>query len=152
MKEVDYGFVGDVDRVDGTLLSTLLDHGLTPVIAPLTHDGQGQMLNTNADTMASVVAEALAQHYEVSLVFCFEKAGVLSNPDDETSAIPFVNKTLFQDLKARGIVSGGMIPKIENALQAVDHGVAQVLITRADLLNQEGGTLVAQQPQNVKEV
>ena len=143
VKEVDYGFVGDVDRVDGTQLSTFLDHGLTPVIAPLTHDGQGQMLNTNADTMARVVAKSLAHHYEVSLIFCFEKAGVLSNPDDETSAIPFINKALFQDLKARGIVSGGMIPKIENALQAVDQGVAQVLITRADLLNQEGGTLVA---------
>ena len=150
VKEVDYGFVGDVDHVDGTLLSTFLDHGLTPVIAPLTHDGQGQMLNTNADTMARVVAEALAQRYEVSLIFCFEKAGVLTNPDDDTSSIPFINTALFQDLKARGIVSGGMIPKIENALQAVDHGVAKVLITRADLLGQDGGTLVAQHSQDAE--
>ena len=140
VKEVDYGFVGDVDHVDGTLLSTFLDHGLT----------QGQMLNTNADTMARVVAEALTQRYEVSLIFCFEKAGVLTNPDDDTSAIPFINTALFQDLKARGIVSGGMIPKIENALQAVDHGVAQVLITRADLLGQDGGTLVAQHSQDAE--
>lgn len=143
VKEVDYGYVGDVDRVDGTLLSTFLEHDLTPVIAPLTHDGRGQMLNTNADTMARVVAEALAEIYEVSLVFCFEKAGVLARPDDDSSAIPFINADSFQELKSRGIVSGGMIPKIENALQAVSHGVAQVLITQAGRLGEPCGTRVA---------
>ncbi len=142
VKDIDYGFVGDVDNVDDTILSSLLEHGLTPVIAPLTHDGHGQLLNTNADTMARVVAEAMARLYEVTLIFCFEKAGVLVNPDDDTSVIPFINSEIFSGLKTNGIVSGGMIPKIENALEAVSHGVAQVLITKADKLDESCGTFV----------
>lgn len=129
---VDYGFVGDVDRVDSDALSRLLDNGFTPVVAPLTHDGAGNMLNTNADTMASSVAVAMAPRFRVSLVYCFEKPGVLANADDDSSLIPTITRADFQHYVAIGTVSGGMLPKISNALNAVDHGVAQVVITRAD--------------------
>ncbi len=148
VKDIDYGFVGDVDSVDSALLTILLNHGLTPVIAPITHDGKGQLLNTNADTMARVVAESVAEHYEVSLIFCFEKPGVLAQPDDDTSAIPFIDRRSFHELKAQGIVSGGMIPKIDNALEAIDKGVAQVVITKADKLGESCGTIVGKRDYN----
>ncbi len=139
---VDYGFVGDVDRVDGARLAQLVEVGITPVLAPLTHDGQGQLLNTNADTIASEVAKALAPYYEVTLVYCFEHAGVLSNPADEQSVIPLITRSSFEQFKAEGIVSGGMLPKIENSLAAVEAGVKRVVITRADALGAGCGTRI----------
>jgi len=139
---IDYGYVGDVDRVDGERLSHLIESGITPVIAPLTHDGEGSMLNTNADTIASETAKALAKRYDVRLVFCFEKAGVLADADDETSVIPTIRRADFSRLKADGTVSGGMLPKLENAFAAIDAGVSQVVITRSDALGQTGGTLI----------
>ena len=139
---VDYGFVGDVDRVDGARLAQLVEAGITPVLAPLTHDGQGQLLNTNADTIASEVAKALAPYYEVTLVYCFEHAGVLSNPADEQSVIPLITRSSFEQFKAEGIVSGGMLPKIENSLAAVEAGVKRVVITRADALGAGCGTRI----------
>ena len=139
---VDYGFVGDVDRADGDKLHTLIEAGIVPVMAPLTHDGQGNILNTNADTIAGETAKALAKHYDVTLVFCFEKKGVLSNPDDEESVIPIITRTDFERYIADGTISGGMIPKIENAFNAIDAGVKQVLITKADNLGSNNGTTI----------
>lgn len=139
-QEVDFGFVGDVDRVDAEALSALLEKGFTPVMAPLTHDGKGNMLNTNADTIASETARALAALYDVTLVYTFEKKGVLSNPDDDESVIPEITHGSFRQLVADGTVSGGMMPKIENALAAIDAGVSEVRITRAD--NLDGGTVI----------
>ncbi len=139
---VDYGFVGDVDYVRGDLLQSLLAQGTVPVIAPLTHDGQGHMLNTNADTMASETAKALAQYGDVTLVYCFEKPGVLSDPDDDGSVIPVITQNDFDRLTADGTISGGMKPKVENALAAVAAGVRRVIITQASAIGQEGGTVI----------
>ena len=139
---VDYGFVGDVDRADGQMLQTLIEAGITLVMAPLTHDGQGNILNTNADTIASETAKALAPFYDVTLVFSFEKRGVLSNPDDDNSVIPVITRPLFNQYVADGVISGGMIPKIENALAAVDAGVSRVVITLATALDGNQGTVI----------
>ena len=141
---VDYGFVGDVDKADGEALARLLQSGVVPVMAPLTHDGHGQLLNTNADTIAGETAKALAHHFEVTLVYCFEHAGVLKDANDEESLIPTINRASFEALVADGTVSGGMIPKIENCLQAVEQGVARVVITAADALGTDSGTVITQ--------
>lgn len=139
---IDYGFVGDVDRVDGERLSMLVEAGITPVMAPLTHNGQGDMLNTNADTIAAETAKALANHYDVTLVYCFEHAGVLTNSDDEESVIPLITREKFELLKADGTVSGGMLPKIENSLAAVEAGVKRVVITKVDKIGTHQGTSI----------
>ena len=135
---IDYGYVGDVVEVNGAHLRTLLDNGLTPVIAPITFSADGLLLNTNADTVASETAVSLAP--DVQLTFCFEKAGVLSNPDDESSLIARITHELYTQLKAEGIISGGMIPKIDNAFAAIEHGVQSVRITHAS--NLQGGTII----------
>ena len=134
---VDFGFVGDVDYADGQRLQQLLDAGITPVIAPLTHDGQGQMLNINADTMAQTVAVSLA---DSALTFCFELPGVLSNPHDASTLIPHITEPEFQGLVEDGIIAGGMIPKLENAFAALRAGVSSVRIT--NIHNLQGGTLI----------
>ena len=139
---VDYGFVGDVDAADGNMLSRLIEAGITPVMAPLTHDGEGHILNTNADTIASETAKALAAIYDVTLIFSFEKKGVLSNPDDDESVIPTITRTLFDKYKADGTISGGMLPKIENALAAVEAGVSRVIITLATAIDGQHGTVI----------
>lgn len=139
---IDYGFVGDVEHVNADMLKLLLDAGITPVMAPLTHDGEGFMLNTNADTIASETAKALASLYDVTLVYSFEKKGVLSNPDDDDSVIPVITHEIFEAYVTDGTISGGMIPKIHNALSAVDKGVRQVIITLADDLEGKEGTKV----------
>lgn len=143
VKEVDYGFVGDVKQVNAELLADLIAKGIVPVMAPLTHDGMGHLLNTNADTIAGETAKALARHFDVTLVFCFEKRGVLRDEHDDDSVIPSIDRSLFAQLTAEGIILGGMIPKVENSLQAVEAGVSQVIITQADALGQPGeGTVV----------
>jgi len=139
---VDFGFVGDVDRADGDMLSRLVEAGITPVMAPLTHDGDGHILNTNADTIASETAKALADQYDVTLIFSFEKKGVLANPDDDDSVIPVITRTSFDAYKADGTISGGMLPKIENALSAVDAGVNRVIITLATAIDGQHGTVI----------
>lgn len=139
---VDYGFVGDVDVVDAQLLHNLIEQGLVPVLAPLTHDGQGTLLNTNADTIAAETAKALASLYDVTLIYSFEKAGVLRDPDDEASVIPTITRSDFESYKADGTISGGMIPKIENALQAVEAGVDKVVITLATAIDGHHGTVI----------
>ena len=139
---VDYGFVGDVDAADGLMLSRLIEAGITPVMAPLTHNGEGHILNTNADTIASETAKALADLYDVTLIFSFEKKGVLSNPEDDDSVIPVITRTLFDQYKANGTISGGMLPKIENALNAVNAGVSKVIITLATAIDGKHGTII----------
>ena len=137
---IDYGFVGDVTQVNGSYLRMLIGMGLTPVIAPITYSAEGLLLNTNADTVASMTAISLEP--DVQLTFCFEKAGVLSNPDDESSLIPRITRESYSQLKADGIISGGMIPKIDNAFAAIEHGVQSVRITHAS--NLQGGTIIVE--------
>lgn len=129
---VDYGWVGDVKRVNAEAVATLIESGCCPVVAPLTHDGCGHMLNTNADTMAGGMAKAMAAHYDVTLMFCFEKPGVLADENDDSSLIPTITPAVLDDLKRRGVVSGGMIPKLDNAIACVSAGVESVVITQAD--------------------
>ena len=142
VKEVDYGFVGDVEKVNADLLANLIRQGVVPVMAPLTHDGQGSMLNTNADTIAGETAKALAELFDVTLVFCFEKKGVLSDESDDDSVIPVITPELFKDYVEQGVIQGGMIPKLENSFSAIDAGVSQVVITLASAIHQQGGTVI----------
>lgn len=131
---VDYGWVGDVKRVDGEALSRLIENGVMPVMAPLTHDGKGHILNTNADTIAAETAKGLAPYYDVTLVFCFEKHGVLRDADDDGSVIPSLNRSEYEALKAEGVITDGMIPKLDNAFSTIEHGVKEVVITHASCL------------------
>ena len=141
---VDYGFVGDVKQANGTIIAHFIDTGLIPVIAPLTHDGEGHMLNTNADTMASETAKAMAAvGFDVTLIYAFEKPGVLRNPDDDNSVIATINHADFEVYKADGTISGGMLPKIENALAATDAGVKRVIITQATAIDGLHGTVIS---------
>lgn len=140
--EVDYGFVGDVKEVNADLLASLIRQGIVPILAPLTHDRQGHILNTNADTIAGEAAKALAKHFEVTLMFCFEKKGVLMDENHDESVIPEIDRTSFQRYVEQGIIQGGMIPKLENAYQAIDAGVKQVIITQASEIHKGTGTRV----------
>ena len=135
IETVDYGFVGDIDQVNADLLADLIAKGVVPVMCPIGHDAQGNLLNTNADTIAAEVAKALARNFEVTLVYCFEKRGVLRDADDDDSVIHCITQTEFPVLVEQGIVSGGMLPKLENAFDAIRAGVQEVVITRADALD-----------------
>ncbi len=137
---IDFGFVGDVKGVNTRELKLLIDAGAVPVVCPITHDGMGQLLNTNADTIASSLASALASEYDVTLTFCFEKKGVLSDPDDENSVIPEIRRADFERMREDGTVSDGMIPKLDNAFAAIDAGVNKVVITNAESLGTDSGT------------
>lgn len=145
VKDVDYGFVGDVERVDGGKLSQLIEAGITPVMAPLTHDGQGNMLNTNADTIAAETAKALAGQYDVTLIFSFEKKGVMAHPDDDDSLIPVITRADYMRYAADGTVSGGMLPKLENAFNAISAGVSRVNITLATAIDGRHGTMIVEE-------
>lgn len=142
VKEVDYGFVGDVKEVDATLLADLIRKGVVPVMAPLTHDGQGNMLNTNADTIAGETAKALAALFDVTLVYCFEKKGVLRDEADDDSVIPQITRAEFEQYVADGVIQGGMIPKLENSFEAINAGVNEVVITLASAINTPEGTRI----------
>jgi len=133
VKDIDYGFVGDLEpaSVNAGLLQQLLSAGLLPVLCPIIHDGQGQLLNTNADTIASAVAVALAGAYTVKLHYCFEKNGVLRDVADDQSVIPEINMATYAELKQQGIIADGMLPKLENAFAALNQGVSQVIIGHA---------------------
>ncbi len=135
---IDYGFVGDVDEVNVSSLVSLVKQGGVPVVAPLTHDGAGQLLNTNADTIASSLAAGFADVMDTRLVFCFEKPGVLINPDDDTSVMPFLNRELFNMYRNEGIISEGMVPKLENGFNSLASGVLEVVITNTDGLSVPG--------------
>jgi acetylglutamate kinase len=140
VKDIDYGYVGDVSDVNTSELRLLLNEGITPIIAPLTHDGKGSMLNTNADTIASELAVALSSSFSVDLVYCFEKNGVLANPDDDNSVIPYLDKNTYAEYKQTGAIAAGMIPKLDNAFAALNNGVARVLIINANNLTRPAST------------
>lgn len=132
---IDYGFVGDVVKVDGDMLARLLEGGTYPVVAPITHNGEGDLLNTNADTIASEVAKGVASKFDVTLIYCFEKRGVLMDENDDNSVIPLINRQKFEELKASGVVSGGMLPKLQSAFNALQAGVKEVVITHASAID-----------------
>lgn len=142
VKTVDYGFVGDVKEVNASLLADLISKDVVPVLAPLTHDKKGNLLNTNADTIAGEAAKALAQYFDVTLTYCFEKKGVLRDENDDDSVIAEINPQLFQEYVEKGIIQGGMIPKLENSFAAINAGVAKVVITKADELGNDSGTVI----------
>lgn len=142
VKDIDYGFVGDVKKVKGDVLKLLIDQNIVPIIAPLSHDGQGNMLNTNADTMAAETAQAMSQYYDVSLVYCFEKKGVLMNEHDDDSVIPQLDKASYQKYVQEGIIQGGMLPKLENAFKSIEKGVSEVVITKASEIGKGEGTVI----------
>lgn len=144
VKDIDYGFVGDVEEVNADMLATLINQGVVPVMAPLTHDKSGNILNTNADTIAGETAKALAKHFNVTLIFCFEKKGVLADENDDNSVIPSINKELYSKLIEDKVVQGGMIPKLDNSFAAIDAGVKEVVITLAsEISNSEAGTHIS---------
>ena len=143
VKEVDYGYVGDVKEVNAELLAGLIKQGIVPILAPLTHDKESHLLNTNADTIAGEAAKALAKYFEVTLMFCFEKKGVLMDENDDESVIPEIDREAFKKYVDEGIIQGGMIPKLENAFQAIDAGVRRVVITQASEINNGTGTIVS---------
>lgn len=148
---VDYGFAGDVDAVSQPFLQQLLEQQFSPVLAPITHDGNGQLLNTNADTIAQEVGKALSPVYHVELVYSFEKSGVLLQADDETTVIPVIYPEKYRQLKEKGQVFAGMIPKLDNAFSALQNGVKKVLIGKAEnlaalLAGSSGTTIVYDEP------
>lgn len=134
--EIDYGFVGDIDVVNTTAFETLINGSLTPIVSAVTHDGKGQLLNTNADTIASAIATSLAKTYDVHLVYCFEKNGVLQNISDENSVIAQITPETYNELKTNEIIAKGMLPKLDNAFAAVHSGVAKVVIGNSSCLLQ----------------
>ena len=142
VKEVDYGFVGDVKEVNSDLLADLIHKGVVPVLAPLTHDKKGNMLNTNADTIAGEAAKALTKHFDVTLMYCFEKKGVLKDEKDDDSVIAEITRPLFDQYVKEGIIQGGMIPKLENSFEAIAAGVKNVIITKADEIGKNSGTTI----------
>jgi acetylglutamate kinase len=131
---IDYGLVGDIDAVNAPLLDRWIGQGLTPVVAPLSHDGAGQLLNTNADTIAQEIAQAMSMAFPVELIFGFEKSGVLLQVDDENSRIPHLDFDTYQSLKSSGAITAGMIPKLDNAFVALKKGVKKVVIGQAEQL------------------
>ncbi len=137
-RQIDYGFVGDLDdnSIDAEAIHKLLYAGFMPVFSAITHDGNGQLLNTNADTIASVIAVSMSAFYETSLVYCFEKAGVLRNVDDELSVIKSIDPEQYKILKNEGVIHSGMIPKLDNAFEAISEGLSEVYIGKADALNE----------------
>jgi acetylglutamate kinase len=145
---MDYGFVGEVDSVNTGLISNLLLRNITPVFAPITHDQQGQLLNTNADTIAQELAKALSAEFEVTLIYSFEKSGVLLDANDESTVIPSINPVSYKELKSGEKIFAGMIPKLDNAFAALKSGVSKVIIGRAEKLKElvqgsSGTTIIA---------
>jgi len=146
---IDYGFVGDVTNLQPAVgtWQLLLDTGLTPVVAPITHNGNGQLLNTNADTIAQEIAKGLSGMYEVQLIYSFEKSGVLLDVEDEQSVIGTINPSYYAGLKEKGLIFAGMIPKLDNAFEALSHGVKKVIIGKAEQLDEliggRAGTTIA---------
>lgn len=137
VKDIDYGFAGDIlaDSVNSSAIKKFLDAGFTPIFSAITHNGSGQLLNTNADTIASTLSTAMADHYETSLIYCFEKNGVLMDVNDENSVIEHITAREFITYKERGVISDGMIPKLQNAFDAINKGVHSVYIGNASNLH-----------------
>ncbi|MDR1723326.1 MAG: acetylglutamate kinase [Tannerella sp.] len=142
--DIDYGFAGDVEEVNSDALDLLLSNGIVPVLSPLTHDRHGSLLNTNADTIAAETAKALASRYKITLIYCFEKPGVLLDETDDNSVIPNLDREKYEKYKREGVITGGMIPKIDNALAAIEAGVKRVIITRASTITDGKGTVISE--------
>lgn len=140
--EVDFGLAGDVDMVNKKLIINLLKKGITPVFSPITHDGNGQLLNTNADTIARFLAASLSKDFEVTLKFCFEKNGVLRTPNDDSSVMKKLSKTEYKLFRSNGTISEGMIPKLDNAFAAKKGGVSKVWICGVGGISQRAGTKI----------
>ena len=140
VKDIDYGFVGDVVSVQTDVLLSLIEQSAVPVVSPITHDGEGILLNTNADTIASELARALAYNCNVTLIYCFEKPGVMLNPDDDSTVIPTLTYDEFKEYQESGVINEGMIPKLDNGFNALRMGVANVVITNTEGLRKGGGT------------
>lgn len=138
--EVDFGFVGDIIAINDRMIEQFIEAGLTPVFCAITHDGQGQLLNTNADAIAAHVAMAMAPHYAVTLRYCFEKPGVLLDPNDDNSVIRRLSFADYQQHQRTGVVSAGMLPKLENGFAALRAGVQEVVISGATTLGKNQGT------------
>ena len=134
---IDYGFVGDVKKVNTTLLANLLNNNIVPVFCAITHDGNGQLLNTNADTIASELAIALSEVFEVTLNYCFEKPGVLFDTEDDSSVIPIINQELYSKLKSEKAIHSGMIPKLDNCFNSLAKGVQKIKIGHHKMLQNE---------------
>ncbi len=143
-KPIDYGFVGDIDPkdVDDSLIKILLDAGITPVVCAICHDGKGTLLNCNADSVAAAVAIGCSRLAPTVLTYCFEKAGVLEDVDDENSVISLITEDKFKELKDNGTIVKGMIPKITNALDSASKGVSEVRICKAEALHSDSGTII----------
>lgn len=141
---IDFGFVGDIDpaKVNASFIASLIEQGKVPVFCAICHDGNGSLLNCNADSVASAVARGLSAVTPTRLSFCFEKPGVLMDVDDDTSVIPLITPEIFSDLKERGVVDKGMLPKLQNSLAAAEAGVEEVRICRAEDLGTESGTSI----------
>lgn len=142
VKEIDYGFVGDVKYVKSETLQWLIDKDIVPIMAPLTHDGKGNILNTNADTIAAEIAQAMSAHYDVTLVYCFEKKGVLMDENDDNSVISRLDKELYKKYIDEGVITGGMLPKLDNAFRSIEKGVKAVIITQASEIGKDNGTRI----------
>ncbi len=145
---IDFGFVGDIVSINTEQIISFINQGLTPVFCPIIHDSEGTLLNTNADTIATQIAIELAKTYQVNLSFCFEKKGVLRNPEDDESYIPVINRPEYERLKASKIISNGMIPKLDNAFDAINNGVHKVLLYHANQLATLETNLIGTQLQN----
>ncbi len=149
VKEIDYGWVGDInaDRINTGIWELFLNNGLIPVLAPLTHDSNGHILNTNADTMAAVLSISLSKCYDVKLIYCFEKNGVLENANDDASVITQLNRNTYQQLKGNKKIYAGILPKIDNAFDAINNGAQTVIIGNSSylsqLINGENGTKIS---------
>lgn len=149
--EVDYGFVGDVDTVNSTFINSLVQQNMAVVLSPITHNNEGQLLNTNADTIAQEIAKAMSALYDTTLIYSFEKAGVLLDVYDDASVIPVITKAYYEELKnplsgGKALIFAGMIPKLDNAFAAIENGVGKVIIGKAEQLKQliagEAGTTI----------
>jgi acetylglutamate kinase len=142
----DYGFAGDVDEVNSSFIQSLIQQNAALVFSPVTHDSHGLLLNTNADTIAQEIAKAMSGLFEVSLIYCFEKPGVLMDASDDSTVINSINASSFVQLKNDGIIADGMIPKLQNAFAALDAGVKVVTIGHAnnlqELIQQQSGTSI----------
>ncbi|PIE49820.1 MAG: acetylglutamate kinase [Flavobacteriales bacterium] len=134
VKDIDYGFVGDVDAVNVNVIAVLLNQNLTPVFCAVTHDKKGQLLNTNADTIASEIASALVNVYKVNLTYIFEKSGVLKDVSDENSVIELINSNSYESLKKDGLIADGMLPKLENCFYALNKGVEEIHIANPSII------------------
>ncbi len=137
VKDIDYGFVGDIDGVNSELLTSLLSINLTPIFCAISHDGDGQLLNTNADTIASEISIGMAQYFETTLYYCFEKNGVLLDINDSKSVVKYINTAKYKELLSQGIIADGMLPKLHNCFHALQNNVEKVCLGDVSMLDKK---------------